>query len=331
MTFNKGGDTMLTDVSQQALKSLSCFAAVTFYSTSQLCIDECFINANAMSILYFLSTIAKPLFFTLIGFMDSADKLSTKAVVGKIKSIIIIMIFWNAIASFITFEYIQRGYILQNGIMLSMAIIYVIYPAIIKGTLHLKWTLSVFAALFALTAVLDGMGLLATKDDPLFLSSYPLIWIWAAYYTLGHVLGSDRGRHFTHKILVVWLARIIVIPLGVSMYFYEQYLSTQTIKGVTLWFFLEHLHLMIMALALFIVFDNITIQSRLITQVVQFISPAMVGVYIVHYSVFYFISTLYDFNYVTLKFALLVSVFIASVLLCRLLLTNRFTSWTITF
>lgn len=57
----------------------------------------------------------------------------------------------------------------------------------------------------------------------------------------------------------------------------------------------------------------------------------MIGVYIVHYSVFYFISTLYGFNYVNLKFVLLVLVFIASVLLCRLLLLNRFTARIISF
>lgn len=322
---------MLTDVSQQALKSLSCFAAVTFYSTSQLCVDTCFINANAMSILYFLSTIAKPLFFTLIGFIDSAEKRTTNAVFGKIKSIIIIILFWNVMILFITFGYIQRGYLLQNGIMISMIVIYLIYPIIIKGTQHLTWTLTVFTALFALTAILDSAGILTAKDDPLFLSSYPLIWIWAVYYTLGHILGSERGRRFTHKRAIVWAARIIVIPLGISMYFYEQYLTTHPLNSITLWFFLEHLHLVVMALALFIVFDNITITSRWVTRVVQFISPAMVGVYIVHYSVFYFMSTLYDFNYVTLKFALLVSVFIVSVLLCRLLLSNRYTAWTITF
>lgn len=322
---------MLQDVSKQALKSLSCFAAVTFYSTSQLCAHECFINANAMSTLYFLSTIAKPLFFTLIGFVDSADRLTRKEVVGKIKSVIVILIFWNAILSFITFEYIQRGYILQNGIMLGMAIIYCIYPIIIKGTRHVKGTLAVFAALFALSAALDRFELLSAEDDPFFLSRYSLIWIWGAYYMLGHLLGSRRGQRFTHRVRVVWLARLLVIPLGFSLYFYEHYLSTYTPNSVTLWFFLEHLHLMALALALFIVFDNFTVKNKLVTRIVEFISPAMVGVYIVHYSVFYFISTLYDFNDVSLKFALLVSVFIASVLLCRLLLTNRFTAWTISF
>lgn len=77
---------MIRDVSQHALKSLSCFDAVTFYSASQLCVNECFINANAMSLLYFLSTISKPLFFILIGYFDNIDNLTKKEVGIKIKT-----------------------------------------------------------------------------------------------------------------------------------------------------------------------------------------------------------------------------------------------------
>jgi hypothetical protein len=55
------GKNMMTNVNHQALKSLSCFAAVVF-STSQMCTYECFLNTNAMNVLYFLSIVSKPLF-----------------------------------------------------------------------------------------------------------------------------------------------------------------------------------------------------------------------------------------------------------------------------
>lgn len=97
---------MIRDVSQHALKSLSCFAAVTFYSASQLCVNECFINANAMSVLYFLSTISKPLFLILIGYFDNIDNLTKKEVRIKIKNVVFIIVFWNIILSLIKFQYI---------------------------------------------------------------------------------------------------------------------------------------------------------------------------------------------------------------------------------
>ncbi len=88
---------MINSVSQQALKSLSCFAAVTFFSTSQMCALECFLHANTMGILYFVSIIAKPLFFIIIGYMDEVEKLTRQEIMVKIKSIILIMIFWNIV------------------------------------------------------------------------------------------------------------------------------------------------------------------------------------------------------------------------------------------
>ena len=322
---------MIRDVSQHALKSLSCFTAVTFYSSSQLCANECFLNANTMSVLYFLSTIAKPLFFIIMGYIDSMEILTKKVVIIKIKSIVLIVIFWNFILSFITFEYIQRGYILQNGIMLGMAIIYILHPLIMKGQQNIRITAAVFAGFFAVLVLLDIFNPLDMRDDPLYLSSHSLIWIWVGYYTVGYFLGSARGQIFTHTGHILWLARILVIPLGMSMFFYERYLSTHTQNSVAIWLFIEHLQLLAMSLALFIVFDNITIKNPTLTHIVEFISPAMVGVYIVHYSVFYFISSLFDFNYATLKFTLLILVFIASVLISRLLLLNRYTAWTLSF
>ncbi|MBC3380081.1 hypothetical protein H8I69_13290 [Serratia fonticola] len=195
----------------------------------------------------------------------------------------------------------------------------------------MKITAAVFAGLVAVIALLDIFSPLDTQDDPLFISSYSFIWVWGGYYIIGHVLGEAPGRRFTKKTSVQWAARLLVVPIGISMYFYELYLSTHTQISVAGWFVLEHLHLLGMSLALFILFDNITIKSQLLTRVVKFISPAMVGVYIVHYSVFYFITTLYDFNDATLKFTLLVLVFVASVLVSRLLLLNRFTARIISF
>lgn len=322
---------MIKNVSQHALKSLSCFAAVTFFSTSQVCAYECFLNANTMSILYFLSIISKPLFFIIIGYMDEVEELTKKDIVIKIKSIILIMLLWNIVLSLIKTTYIQQGYLLQNGILLSMGIIYVIYPIILKGIKHLRVTAFFFASLVAIIALLDIFSPVDTKNDPLFISSYSFIWIWGGYYIFGHMLGSESGRLFTKRVHVFGLAKIMLIPVGVSMYFYERYLTLHVQPSVAGWFVLEHAHFLAMSLILFILFDNINIKNRLITHVVEFISPAMVGVYIVHYSVFYFITTLYHFDDITLKFTLLVLVFIASVIICRLLLLNRFTARIISF
>lgn len=322
---------MAKNVNQHALKSLSCFAAVTFFSSSQMCAYECFLSANAMSVLYFLSIISKPLFFIIIGYMDEVDKLTKFDILVKIKSIIIIMILWNLVLSLIRTQYIQQGYLLQNGILLNMGVIYLLYPLILKGIKHIKITAAIFIGIIAVIALLDIFRTVDSSDDPLFISSYSFIWVWSGYYIFGHMLGEEQGRRIIKKINVLWAARILLIPIGVSMYFYERYLTTHTQLSIAGWFVIEHLHLLTMSLALFILFENMQIKNRLITRTVEFISPAMVGVYIVHYSVFYFITTLYDFHNTSLKFTLLILVFLASVLISRLLLLNRFTARIISF
>lgn len=322
---------MAKNVNQHALKSLSCFAAVTFFSSSQMCAYECFLNANTMSVLYFLSIISKPLFFIIIGYMDEVGKLTKFDILVKIKSIIIIMILWNLVLSLIRTQYIQQGYLLQNGILLNMGVIYLLYPIVLKGIKHIKITVAIFAGIIAVIAVLDIFRTVDSSDDPLFISSYSFIWVWSGYYIFGHMLGEAQGLRIIKKINVLWAARILLIPIGVSMYFYERYLTTHTQLSIAGWFVIEHLHLLAMSLALFILFENMQIKNWLITRTVEFISPAMVGVYIVHYSVFYFITTLYDFHNTALKFTLLILVFLASVLISRLLLLNRFTARIISF
>lgn len=84
---------MMTNVNHQALKSLSCFAVLTFFSTSQMCTYECFSNTNAMNVLYFLSIVSKPLFFIIMGYMDEVENLTLSNILFKIKAIIIIMLF----------------------------------------------------------------------------------------------------------------------------------------------------------------------------------------------------------------------------------------------
>ena len=135
------GKNMMTNVNHQALKSLSCFAAVTFFSTSQMCTYECFLNTNAMNVLYFLSIVSKPLFFIIMGYMDEVENLTLSNILFKIKAIVIIMLFWYIVPGVIGSDYIQQGYFLQSGTLLGMVGIYLIYPIILKVIRHTHFAL----------------------------------------------------------------------------------------------------------------------------------------------------------------------------------------------
>ena len=155
--------------------------------------------------------------------------------------------------------------------------------------------------------------------------------MWGGYYIIGHLLGEEPGRRFTRRRNVLFIARLMLVPISISMVFYERYVLIHSQFSVTALFALEHIHLLALSLSLFILFDNININNRVVSKLVEFISPAMVGVYIVHYSVFYLLTVMFDFYKVTLPFLLLTLVFIMSVMVSRLLLLNKLTARLISF
>lgn len=322
---------MMTNVNHQALKSLSCFAAVTFFSTSQMCTYECFLNTNAMNVLYFLSIVSKPLFFIIMGYMDEVENLTLSNILFKIKAIIIIMLFWYIVPGVIGSDYIQQGYFLQSGTLLGMVGIYLIYPVILKVIRHTHFALVYLLIGMLMVYIYDWLNLLGNAEDPLFIYSYPFIWGWGGYYIIGHLLGEEPGRRFTRRRNVLFIARLMLVPISISMVFYERYVLIHSQFSVTALFALEHIHLLALSLSLFILFDNININNRVVSKLVEFISPAMVGVYIVHYSVFYLLTVMFDFYKVTLPFLLLTLVFIMSVMVSRLLLLNKLTARLISF
>lgn len=115
------------------------------------------------------------------------------------------------------------------------------------------------------------------------------------------------------------------------MYYYESFMSIHVYKTVNAGYFLDNLHVLILSLCLFVIFDNFDTKHEWIKKTLAYISPSMIGVYILHDGIFYFIASAYNLSDVTLRFTLLLLVFAASVLLSRILLLNKYTSRFISF
>lgn len=315
----------------QALKTLSCFAAVTFYSASNTCSEQCFIEGNVLSVLYFLSIIATPLFFMINGYIDSSSNLNNQGVVNKIKSILVIVLFWNLLFYFISEEGFKQGYFLQSWLLFSIAAIYLINPFIASILRDNRKTLWVIGILILFSVSIDLISTLSKKAYLVDFPQYFRLWTWVLYYMIGRLLGSEQCREITRRKGIRILARACVIPIAVSMYFYESTLSIEVYKTINAGYFLDNLHVLLLSLSIFIVFDNFNTENRLVKSVLGYISPAMIGVYILHDGVFYFISSAYDFNELSKRLLLLLLVFFASVLLSRALLLNKYTSRFVSF
>ncbi len=312
--------------SQHALKSLSRFTAVTFYSTSHICGYECFLHDRVVDFFYFLSPIAKPLFFIIIGYMDEERGMTKKYVLLKIKSVVLIVVFWNILFFFMDSTLFKRGYLLQNEILLSIAIIYLFQPVIGRLLQAFSVTLVAACGLIVFAALLQRSASVQPYFYPLPLSGYFDVMLLVSFYLVGRMLGSAKGQRLTKMNTVALVARVGLVPAALLLLMLERYTTSFMGGDSASWLVAEKMIITLLCLSLFIIFDNLTIQRRFIINTVAFISPTMVGVYIVHYSVFYLISSAYDLNNVTLGFTLMFAVFMASVILSRLLLLNKYTS-----
>lgn len=321
----------MRNVGLHALKTLSCFSTVTFYSASKTCTEQCFLSGEVMSVLYFLSIIATPLFFMIIGYIDSSYEIDQTDIFRKLKSIITIIIFWNVLFYFINEDGFKRGYFLQSWLLFSIAIIYLINPIISKVLKNNRIAIITLSCLIMFSISIDLISAFSEKPYLIDFPQYFRLWTWVFYYMAGRFLYSKMCQKITRLPRIRLAAKVLVIPTAISMYYYESFMSIYVYKTVNAGYFLDNLHVLILSLCLFIIFDNFDTKFEWIKKTLAYISPSMIGVYILHDGVFYFISSAYNLSDVTLRFTLLLSVFAASVLLSRILLLNKYTSRFISF
>lgn len=314
-----------------SLKTLSCFAAVTFFSTSQACTTECLFEPNVVNIFYLISMVSKPLFFIIMGYIDELDHLSPAQFFAKVRSVLGILIFWSAVLTLLSSRSLEASYLLQSGILINMAAIYFLYPFLVKGKDKLN--------VLILLVLVGFLGLLtfdvlraSTPDAGIDIyADYTSVWVWPGYYILGHVFAGKPFRRFMNNPAITKLAKILLFPALMSLYFSELYLVNHQIVYVSLWLLLEHSQLFILCTILFIIFNCTAIKSKAIKKTINFMGPTMVGVYIIHYSVYYILVRVYELFNLGITLHSLVLVFLLSVVISRLLSQNKYTSKIITF
>ncbi len=284
-----------------------------------------------MSVLYFLSIIATPLFFMIIGYIDSSDEIDQQDILRKLKSIITIIIFWNVLFYFINEDGFKRGYFLQSWLLFSIAIIYLINPIISKVLKSNRTAIITLSCLVIFSITIDLVSAFTERPYLIDFPQHFRLWTWIFYYIAGRFLYSRICQKATKLTKVRVIAKVLLIPTAISMYYYESFMSIYVYKTVNAGYFLDNMHVLILSLCLFIIFDNFDTKYEWIKKTLAYISPSMIGVYILHDGIFYFISSAYNLSDITLRFTLLLSVFAASVLLSRALLLNKYTSRFISF
>ena len=110
------------------IKTLGCMTAVTFFTIYNTWDHYDYDYHWILGFLTFISTIATPLFFVVAGYLDGQSRHGTHWQLGKIKSLVIVFLFWITI--YYLWEPYQRGYLIQPWFVFAFVVIYTFHPAV---------------------------------------------------------------------------------------------------------------------------------------------------------------------------------------------------------
>jgi surface polysaccharide O-acyltransferase-like enzyme len=110
------------------IKTLGCMTAVTFFTIYNTWDRYDYDYHWILGFLTFISTIATPLFFVVAGYLDAQSRHSASWQMGKIKSVVIVFLFWMTI--YYLWEPYQRGYLIQPWFVFAFIVIYTFHPLI---------------------------------------------------------------------------------------------------------------------------------------------------------------------------------------------------------
>ncbi|GHM26195.1 hypothetical protein EBZU44_47390 [Enterobacter cloacae] len=110
------------------IKTLGCMTAVTFFTIYNTWDHYDYDYHWILGFLTFISTIATPLFFVVAGYLDGQSRHGTRWQLDKIKSLVIVFLFWVTI--YYLWEPYQRGYLIQPRFVFAFVVIYTFHPAV---------------------------------------------------------------------------------------------------------------------------------------------------------------------------------------------------------
>ena len=303
------------------IKTLGCMTAVTFFTIYNTVDNYDYGYHWILGFLTFISTIATPLFFVVAGYLDSQSRHDSQWQMNKIKSIIIVFLFWMTV--YYLWAPYQRGYLIQPWFVFAFIVIYTFHP-VIEWLSHRRM---LFVSVIITLLLSYGYDLLSALRPDIHALSLPpqyRLWTWLLFYLTGQMFSDPLvTKWLTHEKVVK--GAMFAIPfIYLFTWFYERYFFFALFKADRNAFILTGSQIYILVVALVIAANGVQFRknSELKETILATISKTMTGVYILHYSVFHLLTTLIPITSLGTKLMLIVLTFITSVLISMLILSN---------
>lgn len=305
------------------IKTLGCMTAVTFFTIYNTWDRYDYDYHWILGFLTFISTIATPLFFVVAGYLDAQSRHDAKWQLGKIKSVVIVFLFWVSV--YYLWEPYQRGYLIQPWFVFALIVIYTFHPII--EWLSLRPRLF-YAVVFALLLCAYGYDLLAAIYPDRHLFSLPpqyRLWTWLLFYLTGQLFNDSQLSQWLGQRKVINGAIILLPFVYIFTWFYERHFFFAIFKVDRNAFLLTGSQIYILIVLLVIAANGVqfTKHKEIKETILATISKAMTGVYILHYSVFHLLILLIPINSLATKLGVIALTFLLSVAISLLALSNR--------
>lgn len=312
------------------IKTLGCMTAVTFFTIYNTRDHYDYDYHWILGFLTFISTIATPLFFVVAGYLDSQSRHDAQWQMGKIKSVVIVFLFWMTV--YYLWEPYQRGYLIQPWFVFAFIVIYTFHPLIEWLSQRRKLFFGVVFALLLLSYGYDLLSALYPDVYALSLAPQYRLWTWLLFYLTGQLFSDPLVASWLTRERVVKGAMIAIPFIYLFTWFYERHFFFALFKADRNAFILTGSQIYILVVALVIAANGVRFRknSEFKETILATISKTMTGVYILHYSVFHLLTALIPISSLGTKLMLIVLTFIASVLISMLALSNSLVKKVIT-
>lgn len=250
--------------------------------------------------LYYICTFSVPVFFMVNGYlMFNKQSVTVKYSLGKILSLLRIIIIWNLIITIpmmilkhkfinpldqIGNSVIQQGYLWHFWFFGTLILLYLLLVPLHKLVNHPKFGLTIHIVLCTLLLILCILNTVYSCY-----SHYPMgilipqslrLWISLFYYLSGGLIAKVVDKKVYKNLPIIPLA-IFVFILGIVCNYGQKHLGLYMYSNRAAEHFYDELTVIIWCISIFILFLKINIPEKLCKVIIGF-SKLSLGVFIIH-------------------------------------------------
>lgn len=313
------------------VKIFACIAVVGLHTLQK---DISLLNA----LLYYACAFAVPAFFMSTGYiLLNRFDINKKYSVKKIRNILKIVLIWSLLLfgakifvaiitkknEFYILEFlkilvgsvVQRGKLWQFWYLGALILVYMILPILLKNRENL---LKIWLVLVVISVCVQMVSYIIGQP----LQSYCIqtfrIWTWLQYFILGGLIGKYNKEEFELKKMNFKKHTIIFFAFTILVVVYQNYIGKFVLYNSYAEYFYDSIITITWLIILFTWIMNLTLSQRIIN-IIKYIVPATMGVYIVHPLIISIITRVILINTILKSFLFFVFIVFISFVIVRIM------------